>query len=243
MKHVKKYYLIEPTRYKQLIAAADCKHEPASTTTTDNSKSAALVHPNVKQVNKINKEMSEIIDDKSQSDYDKMQQYASKLDSYIRNVRLALTQSTKDSIIGTEQKSVDEKLANNELNNYKSTDQLILTVPKTYQSKAAELLNFMTQNGMGWDENGLVKVSGKTITGSNITQLVHDAVRQKKPTSQPAVYQTFKDALNSRGKKIQSYERLLGTASNKSTSLIPTRKRKATELVENNRLPWDELNV
>lgn len=247
MKTATKYYLIEPTRYEQLSAQRkNSKQEPEiATATTADSKSVALVHPNVKRVNKIDQEMTGILNDDVQSDYDKMQQYASKLDSYLRNIRLALTKSTKDSIIGTASKKSKEDLQKIDSDHYmyKSFDQLISTVPKTYQGKAIELLKFMSQHNIHWDETGLVKVAGDPITGSNITQLVHDAVRYKRPTSQPDVYQAFKEALKVRGKNIQSYERLLPSSKDSSISLIPTRKRKAIGPVENTGQAWEELNL
>lgn len=238
MKYAKKYLLIEPTRYDRLTAQAkDSVEKPEPAANTPISKPSSLVHPNIKRVNNIEKDMAKIISDDYQSDYDKVQKYASKLDSYLRNIRLALTQSAKDSIIGIEQKpSTLEDTSNIP----KSINQLTSTIPKTYQGKANQLLKFMTDNGVEWDSNGVVKVAGHPIMGSNITQLVNDAVRQKRPLSERNTYQLFSEALKSRGVKIQPYEKRSHRLDDISNSSIPAKQRKT---IDNPRQAWEELNM
>jgi hypothetical protein len=49
----------------------------------------------------------------------------------------------------------------------------------------------MTENDILWDRNGVVLVNGVPLKGSNVTQLVNDAVREKQPVSKPTVYHSF----------------------------------------------------
>lgn len=241
MKHAKKYFLIEPSRYEELLNCNRDKeqHKPIQ----NNSTSDVLVHPSIKSISTLDKEMSSILTDTSQNDYDKAQRYASKLDSYLRNIHSALTKTAKESIIGdqkiqTEGQSMDAAKNPHEW----SIENLVSTVPKTYQLKAADLLKFMINNGFDWNEKGVVKADGKVISGSNITELLHDAVRQKKPVSNQSTYRAFSDALSAKGRRISPYNRSLTSKSYQSFIPQPSRNRRLQQIA-NSAQQWEELNM
>lgn len=68
-------------------------------------------------------------------------------------------------------------------NGYK-TDSIVNAVPKTYQQTASKLLqHIQTVDGgqrLKWDSQGRVTLDGNTISGSNIVDLVNDALRHRK---------------------------------------------------------------
>ena len=69
------------------------------------------------------------------------------------------------------------------------------SVPKTFKSKAQRLHSILHDNpNMSWDEDGTIKLYGKSIQGSNIIDVVNDVVRQRKG-SEPAGWQPFAEGL------------------------------------------------
>ena len=60
---------------------------------------------------------------------------------------------------------------------------ILNTVPKTYRGKARSLLNHLLAfppSRISWDRRGLVTINGADVSGSNITELINDAVRERK---------------------------------------------------------------
>src|SRR5436190_250651 len=60
---------------------------------------------------------------------------------------------------------------------------ILNTVPKTYRSKARSLLNHLLafpSSRISWDRRGLVTINGADVSGSNIADLINDAVRERK---------------------------------------------------------------
>ena len=75
-------------------------------------------------------------------------------------------------------------------------DQILQNVPKTMQRKAELLLGMIkNDNNLTWDEQGVVSYKGKRIHGSNIIDLINDAVRQRKGV-EPRGWKTFSKALH-----------------------------------------------
>ena len=70
MSSFKKYLLIDPVKYEELIAKAQ--------TSKGND---ILVHPNIKAVKEIDNKMSSILNDSTKSDHQKIDEYSSNLDS------------------------------------------------------------------------------------------------------------------------------------------------------------------
>jgi len=60
---------------------------------------------------------------------------------------------------------------------------IIESVPKTYRYKAHTLLKYLLDapsSKIGWDRQGLVTINGAVVTGSNISDLINDAIRERK---------------------------------------------------------------
>ena len=74
-------------------------------------------------------------------------------------------------------------------------DQILQSVPKTMQRKAELLLGMIKNNNLTWDEQGVVSYKGKRIHGSNIIDLINDAIHQRKGV-EPRGWKTFSKALH-----------------------------------------------
>ena len=75
-------------------------------------------------------------------------------------------------------------------------DQILQSVPKTMQRKAELLLGMIkNNNNLTWDKQGVVSYKGKHIHGSNIIDLINDAIRQRKGV-EPRGWKTFSKALH-----------------------------------------------
>ena len=62
-----------------------------------------------------------------------------------------------------------------------SDESILQTVPKKFQTKAKLFLDYARQVGnLTWDQNGVVTANGDTIAGSNIVDIVNDAMRNRK---------------------------------------------------------------
>ena len=60
-------------------------------------------------------------------------------------------------------------------------DKLLDSVPSTMKRKTQLLLSILKDNpNMTWDDDGTLKLYGKSIQGSNIIDLVNDVIRHRK---------------------------------------------------------------
>lgn len=60
---------------------------------------------------------------------------------------------------------------------------IIESVPKTYRYKAHTLLKYLLDapaSKIAWDKQGLVTINGAVVTGSNISDLINDTIRERK---------------------------------------------------------------
>ena len=75
-------------------------------------------------------------------------------------------------------------------------DQILQSVPKPMKRKAELLLGMIKDNNnFTWDKQGVVSYKGKCIHGSNIIDLINDAIRQRKGV-EPRGWKTFSKALH-----------------------------------------------
>ena len=75
-------------------------------------------------------------------------------------------------------------------------DQILQSVPKTMQRKAELLLGMIkNNNNLTWDEQGVVSYKGKPVHGSNIIDLINNAIHQRKGV-EPRGWKTFSKALH-----------------------------------------------
>lgn len=60
-------------------------------------------------------------------------------------------------------------------------NKLVQTLPKSYRVKGRKLLNFcLNSSQIDWEPEGRVKIDGSVIPGSNIVELVKDAVKPRR---------------------------------------------------------------
>ncbi len=93
-------------------------------------------------------------------------------DSQIPTVQLKMKNSEKDESTG---------IASDEI--VKLADSTIVdSVPKTMRQRATAILNRLKTRPdiVSWDESGQVNLDGKTIPNSNISDLLSDALRERK---------------------------------------------------------------
>ena len=66
----------------------------------------------------------------------------------------------------------------------KSVEKILETVPKTYRSQARMLMRHLQDEAvpdrLNWDEKGIVTIDGNVVKDSDITELINDAVRERK---------------------------------------------------------------
>ena len=78
-----------------------------------------------------------------------------------------------------------------------SDDDVLEPIPKTLRPRATALLSLLKAKPdvITWDKTGQVKIEGKTIPGSNISDLVSDAMRSRRNFI-PTGSKEFFEALN-----------------------------------------------
>ena len=77
-----------------------------------------------------------------------------------------------------------------------SNDDVVESIPKTMRPRATALLSRLKAKPdvITWDKTGQVKIEGETIPGSNISDLVSDAMRSRKnfnPTGSKEFFQAL----------------------------------------------------
>ncbi|CAH0384086.1 unnamed protein product [Bemisia tabaci] len=91
-----------------------------------------------------------------------------------------------------------------------STDEILLTLPQTLRSKGSLLLKKLEKSGgVKWSDDGRVQIDNKPINGAHITDLVNDALRQRKSVIAPTGYKEFYSALA----KLNVPQELIGNTS------------------------------
>ena len=178
MTSFKKYLLIDPEKYDQLLTKVNGYK--------DNN---ILVHPNIKAVKEIDNKISSILNDDLKSDQQKVDEYSSKLDSYLRSFRNALEVTKKDAILGqTKHDAVADDppqsvpvQGKSYISDEKSSKE---SIPPSYRPSASHLTSFLTKNkNFEISDNGELKYKGKRQFHSDYPKLLDSVVRFRKPSS------------------------------------------------------------
>ena len=178
MSSFKKYLLIDPDKYEEMVSKT-------KTLKSDD----ILVHPNIKAVKQIDRDMSSILNDSEKSDQQKVDEYSSKLDSYLRNFRNALEVTKKDAILGqTKHDAVADDppqsvtvQGKSYISDEKSSKE---SIPPSYRLSASHLTSFLTKNkNFEISDNGELKYKGKRQFHSDYPKLLDSVVRFRKPSS------------------------------------------------------------
>lgn len=180
MSSFKKYLLIDPDKYEEMVSKT-------KTLKSDD----ILVHPNIKAVKQIDRVMSSILNDSEKSDQQKVDEYSSNLDSYLRNFKNALQVTKQDAILG---KRGNDILAVNPVDGNppihpQNTSDIERAAPKqdipaSYRPAASHLTAFLNKNkNFEVGKNGELKYKGKKRFQSHYPELLDGVVRSRKPTS------------------------------------------------------------
>ena len=178
MSSFKKYLLIDPVKYEELITKAQ------STKGND-----ILVHPNIKAVKEIDNKMSSILNDSTKSDHQKIDEYSSNLDSYLRNFKNALEVPKRDAILGERKVETEDAHQVKEMSNISQEptaneqQENKESIPVSYRPTATHLTTFINRNKNFEVKNSELKYKGKRTFQSDFSQLLDGVVRFKKPPS------------------------------------------------------------
>lgn len=74
-------------------------------------------------------------------------------------------------------------------------DKIISSLPVSYQNSGRMLLSFFKDNNIGYDDSHQLTISGTSILGSNIQDLVHDLLRYRQAVSPPPGFEQLAQAL------------------------------------------------
>ncbi len=193
---MKKYYLVDPVRYETLMKSFNAQKSLSN-------REELFSHPNVKKTKEIDREIGEILNDQNTTDYEKNERFNSKLNDYVRNFRTAISTSKREALLGKPSSANAEPPATSEVIPLSLEDKLS-SIPDSYQQNAKKLISFLKRNtAFSWNEKGELKYKDNPIQGSDVVQLLHDAVRTKEISSNSKAFEEFVDALKREGYPIQ----------------------------------------
>ncbi|GFR61123.1 hypothetical protein ElyMa_001837900 [Elysia marginata] len=176
---VRRLNLQDPTEEEQVLN---------SMTTTK----PALKDPLSSATKSLDNEISAVLEDEHSTDSEKLLQYHQLLHRYLtRHNQLTHRPLGKLELPDTETKE------NPSFNSSRMEQRIIESVPLTMKKKAKLLLDHLKDaENIGWNEQSELVVRGKTIQGSNLSDLVNDVLRQRKNSAAPQGWETFARALN-----------------------------------------------
>ena len=150
-------------------------------------------NPQVVDASHLLKEMNQILQNPDLSEAEKAQKYGETLFKLQNSLEKTTKKKTPSMLSSTNfpQPTNTDQSASVALH-----DQILQSVPKTMQRKAELLLGMIkNNNNLTWDEQRVVSYKGKRIHGSNIIDLINDAIRQRKGV-EPRGWKTFSKALH-----------------------------------------------
>ena len=165
-----------------------------------NEKEVELPHDILKDsMHSLDDKMKSILDNNLLTTEEKVKQYARTLDDYLLFVnKFKRREKGKYSIVrpDEEEDTDDEEIESQKFLNIKQT--LEKTLPKTLQKKGELIVDFIEKSpNHSITNKGEIVVNGKIIENSNIVDLVHYQLRQrKKIVNPPYAYPQFFESLN-----------------------------------------------
>lgn len=152
------------------------------------------VPPTVKTAASLDEEINTILKRQDMTDYDKAKLYSEILQKYLtvkEKIFPTAIPPTSTSVIS---ESIQESNKSTQGGQYNDAS-IIQTVPKKYQSRAANMIRFLRQqNNIQWDDKGRVLYKDEIIPESNIIDLINDQMRSRKNIN-PVGFQVFSKAL------------------------------------------------
>ena len=226
-----KYSLVDPIEYEKLVQSHKLMQTKAETKNI-------FKHPNVDKAEKLDNQMSAILSNQNLSDFEKNQQFGTKLESFIKNFQQAIKTPKADAFFGKQ--TVEKEAVIPSENHSKPLTKEIANIPESYQQRARRLVEFLQSNkSFSWNENGQLKYKGNVIDDSDVSKLLNDAVRNKKISSSLSVFQDFMSALKNEGypvHRLSSLKEKKSKISKRTPKKVPGRsvistKRKKTSFI------------
>ena len=137
--------------------------------------------PNVSATASLQRDLSSVMANEDLSEAEKSQLYGQTLHKF----KTAHQKALKETSLFPQSDPSSSKM-----------NQLVIdSVPSTMKRKAQLLVSLLKTNpNVSWEDDGTVKLYGKSIPGSNIIYLVNDVIRHRKG-SEPTGWQAFAEGL------------------------------------------------
>ena len=137
--------------------------------------------PNVSATASLQRDLSSVMANEDLSEAEKSQLYGQTLHKF----KTAHQKALKETSLFSPSDPSSSKM-----------NQLVIdSVPSTMKRKAQLLVSLLKNNpNVSWEDDGTVKLYGKSIPGSNIIDLVNDVIRHRKG-SEPTGWQAFAEGL------------------------------------------------
>ena len=148
------------------------------------SERKPLVAPLTSQVNHLDEEMNSLLKRQDVTDDEKATLYNQILQRYLNYYDKRMSQPVRVSIVPPkpiDDKSVTQPEDSVDLPNNVEAD-IMESVPPTMKSRARQLVKKLKKNKdlITWDDKGQMIYEGKPVVGSNVIDLVNDALRHRK---------------------------------------------------------------
>ena len=151
--------------------------------------------PIVKTITKLDDEIKEILEDEKLDQHKKILLYSHVLQQYL-NTRQNMETSQKIQPITPINL---ERNNSQELSKPHEDKSILETISSTFKNKAKNLLRFIKNDRIKWNDNGVVSYNGETMNNSNIIDLVNDVISPRNRVqiqhSQPENWKEFAHAL------------------------------------------------
>lgn len=186
---MKKFILMDPEEVMALKASHDV-----------NKQEYKIVNPRLNAMARLDNEIERKLDDTTKSDDEKAKSYVQAFQDFL---------TFKNQYIhGESQPTAAPQPTPGHRSEGISSGDIAKTVPKNLRSKAERLAELLKATGkVRWDESNRLIIDGKPVEGTNIIDLINDALRRRK-TFMPHGRAEFADHLRA----INAPKELVGNA-------------------------------
>ena len=145
-------------------------------------------------------EIKRVLESSSLNEHDKALTYEQVLHKYLKRVDRVNSRHlqkpsfpTNHSATVTQQESLENGTGEKKV---KLEKRVVDSLPKTLQRKGGVLLEHIKDTAdMTWNERGELIVKGQTLSGSNVSDLIHELLRTRKLGHEPKGWPAFANAL------------------------------------------------
>ena len=153
--------------------------------------------PNVlsSSISALDRDMKSILEDQSDEDiYTKAKKYQQMLNRYILLTEKYKNKTEKEEVVKNKNPETSSTNKNIQID---LKSKVLESIPKNLRSKASGLIDYINHApNINWDQNLQLIVDGQIIEGSNVIDLLHDIVRNRKnQIKKPEGWDSFASAL------------------------------------------------